>query len=140
MKLLEIFTDRNKRNMLVVSILVIVLAVAVYIQFIYEPPAVEGALRVVRCPDCDTQSVQRIKDISDTKDAHNKCHACGKMVGYAFKCEDCDREFSMVPVEKLPPEGVAKMRTMGKFTYALQMQKCPNCGSIRTRPISVPND
>jgi len=140
MKFIEIFTDRNKRNTLGIIVLAAILAATVYIQFFYKPDLSEGALRVVRCPDCDTQGVQKIKDLADPKDPNNKCHACGKLVGYAFKCEDCDKEFSMLPIERVPPEGVAKMRTMGKFQYALQVQKCPNCGSIRTRAVSVPNE
>ncbi|MFZ2656875.1 MAG: hypothetical protein WAX69_18220 [Victivallales bacterium] len=140
MRFFEIFTNRTKRNTIAVIVLAIVLAVTVYIQFFCQPALSEGALRVVRCPDCDAQAVHKVKDVGDPNDANNKCHACGRQVGYAFKCEDCDKEFSMVPIGKVPPDGLDKMKTMGKFQYALQEQKCPNCGSVRTHPISVPND
>ncbi len=53
--------------------------------------------------------------------------------------EERDFEFPVIPVDKPPAEEMAKMKTMGKFNYVLQSRKCPNCGSIRTTPISVEN-
>ena len=130
---------KNKRVMKIVmlGVLTIVLAVVVYIEFLSRTPPPEGALRIVKCSGCGDQVVKRIKDINDRRDPKCTCGKCGKPLGYAFKCEDCDFEFPVIPVDKPPAGEVAKMKTMGKFNYVLQMRKCPNCGSTRTNPISV---
>ncbi|MFA6292801.1 MAG: hypothetical protein WC637_13520 [Victivallales bacterium] len=130
---------KHKRVMKIVllGVLTVVLIVVVYIQFLSRTPAPEGALRVVKCSVCGDQVVKMIKDINDKSDTRCTCGKCGKPLGYAFKCDDCDFEFPVIPVDKPPAEEMAKMKTMGKFTYVLQMRKCPNCGSTRTTPMSV---
>jgi predicted RNA-binding Zn-ribbon protein involved in translation (DUF1610 family) len=130
---------KNKRaiNPVILAILTIVLGVVVYLQYFSGTPPPEGALRVVKCSGCGNKSVNQIKDINDRNDPRCICAKCRKPLGYAFKCDDCDFEFSVIPIDKPPAGEMAKMKTMGKFTYVLQMRKCPNCGSTRTTPVSV---
>ena len=130
---------KNKRVMkfAMLGVLSIVLIVVVYIQFLSRTPSPEGALRVVKCSACGDQVVKRIKDINDSRDSRTVCAKCSKPMGYAYKCNDCDFEFPVIPVDKPPAAEMAKMKTMGKFNYVLQMSKCPNCGSTRTTPMSV---
>ncbi len=131
---------KNKRfiSLAVLGILITVLGIVVYVQYFSRPAPPGGALRVVKCADCGDKSVKLImKDINDKQDPKCTCGKCGKKLGYAFKCDECDFEFPVIPVEKPSSVEISKMKTMGKFTYALQVQKCPNCGSIQTTAISV---
>ncbi len=135
-----IFSNWRNIKYLITAILAIVLVVTVYIQFLSVPRAEAGALRLLQCPECEHKAVKRVKDINDTNEPATHCEKCNKQVGYAYKCEDCDREFSVVPVDRPSPEDLAKLKTMAKFQYSLQMYKCPNCGSIRTHPMSLPEE
>ena len=132
---------KNKRvvNLVVLAILTIILGIVVYGKYFSSTPLPEGAFRVVKCSGCGDQSVKQIKDINDSRDPKCICGKCKKPLGYAFKCEDCDFEYPVIPVDKAPTAEILKMKTMGKFNYVLQTRKCPNCGSIRTTPISVEN-
>ena len=124
-------------SLALLGILTIVLGVVVYAQYFSRSAPPEGALRVVKCSACGEQNVKLIKDINDKHDPKCSCGKCGKKLGYAFKCDECDFEFPVIPVEKPSAVEISKMKTMSKFTYALQVQKCPNCGSIQTTAISV---
>jgi len=132
---------KSKRTIMpvILAILTIVFGLILYIDYFSLIPQPEGALRVVKCSGCGDKSVNQIKDINDRRNPKCTCVKCGKPLGYAFKCDDCDFEFPVIPVDKPPAEEMAKMKTMGKFAYVLQMRKCPNCGSTRTTPISVEN-
>jgi len=140
MKFSEIFKNWRVMRYYVLAILAVTFVVTVYMQFFYKPKQEEGALRLIQCQECEHKAVKRIKDIANPNEAATHCEKCGKQVGYAYKCEDCDREFSIIPILQASPENLVKLKTMGKFAYTREMYKCPNCGSVRTRPISVPND
>lgn len=135
--LLEFIKNKRVRNPVILAMLAIVLSVVVYKQYFSSTPAPEGALRVVKCSGCGDQTVKLIKDINDKRDPKCICAKCRKPLGYAFKCEDCDFEYSVIPDGKLSAEEISKLKTMGKFNYVMQGRKCPNCSSIRTRAISV---
>ena len=137
--LLQLIKNKRVVNLVILAILTIVLGVVVYVEYFSRTPPPEGAFRVVKCSGCGDQSVKQIKDISDRSDPKSICGKCKKPLGYAFKCGDCDFEYPVIPVDKPPVEEILKMKTMGKFNYVLQTRKCPNCGSIRTTPISVEN-
>ena len=130
---------KNKRviSIAVLGILIIVLGIVVYIQYFSRTAPPEGSLRVVKCSSCGEQGVKLIKDINDKHDPKCSCGKCGKKLGYAFKCDECDFEFAIIPDDKPLPDAISKMKTMGKFKYILQQRKCPNCGSIQTTAISV---
>ncbi len=140
MKIVEVFSNRRIRNYTIVSVLFAVLVITVYIQFFSAPPSNEGCLRYVECKECEHKAVKKIKDITDPNEKATHCEKCSKQVGFVFKCEDCDREFPVVPLDRPKPEDFAKMRTMGKFQFALEINKCPNCGSVRTHPMSIPEE
>ena len=135
--LLKLLKNKRVVNIAILAILTIVLAVVVYVEYFSRTPPPEGALRVVKCSGCNEQSVKMIKDINDRSDPKCTCGKCGKPLGYAFKCEDCDFEFPVIPVDKNTNGEFSKMKTMGKFNYVVQTRKCTNCGSTRTYPISV---
>lgn len=130
---------KNKRavKIVILGILTIVFGVVVYIEYFSRTPPPEGSLRVVKCSGCNEKSVNLIKDISDSHDPKCTCKKCGKPLGYAFKCEECEFEFPVIPIDKPPTGEMSKMKTMAKFNYVLQVRKCPNCGSTRTNAISV---
>ena len=121
----------------ILGALIIVLGVVVYVQYFSRTPPPEGALRIVKCAACGDRSVKLIKDINDRHDPKCVCGKCGKPVGYAFKCDNCDFEFPVIPEDKPFPEATSKMKTMGKFKHVLQLRKCLNCGSTQTHPMSV---
>jgi ribosomal protein S27E len=127
---------KNKRTvkLVILAILTLVLGVVVYIEYFSHTPPPEGAFRIVKCTGCGDQTVKQVKDINDPGCI---CGKCGKPLGYAFKCDVCDFEFPVIPVDKPPAGEMAKMKTMGKFNYVLKIRKCPNCGSTSTTPISV---
>ncbi len=135
--LLQLMKNKRVLKIVMLGVLTIVLIVVVYIQFLSRTPPPEGALRVVKCSVCGDQVVKMIKDINDRSDSRTVCGKCGKQIGYAYKCTDCDFEFSVIPVDKPPTGEMAKMKTMGKFNYVLQTSKCTNCGSTSTTPMSV---
>jgi ribosomal protein S27E len=126
--------NRGATRLAVLAVLTILLGVVVYIEYFSRTPPPEGAFRVVKCSGCGDQTVKQVKDINDPKCI---CGKCGKALGYAFKCDNCDFEFPVIPVDKPPAGEMTKMKTMGKFNYVLQIRKCPNCGSTSTTPISV---
>lgn len=135
--LLQMMKNKNAVKIVILSVLTIVLASIVYVDYFSRTPPPEGALRVVKCSGCGDQGVKMIKDINDRRDPKCICGKCKKPLGYAFKCDNCDFEYPVIPVEKPPAGEMAKMKTMAKFTYVLQERKCPNCGSVSTTPISV---
>ncbi|MFA6568865.1 MAG: hypothetical protein WCS96_11685 [Victivallales bacterium] len=135
--ILALVKNRRVISLAILAILAIVLGVVVYIQYFSRTPPPEGALRVVKCSSCGDQGVKLIKDINDRHDPRCTCGKCGKLLGYAFKCDECDFEFPVFPINKAPSGGMSKMKTMDTFNYVLQMRKCPNCGSTETTPISV---
>jgi hypothetical protein len=117
-------------------LLLIVWAVVLYVQFFSYNTPPEGALRMVMCYQCKVKYPEIIKDIADSDDPRCFCKKCGGRLGYAHKCEECQYEYSINPLLSIPPpEGTKK--TMGKFEYVLEMQKCPNCGSTKTGPICI---
>ena len=132
-----LFKNRRVINIIALAILTIVLCVVVYIQYFSATPPPEGAFRVVKCPGCGAQYEKMIKDINDSRDANSICSKCKKPLGYAYKCDDCDFEFPVIPAAKPSASEISKMKTMGKLKYVLQARKCPNCGSTSTVPISV---
>ncbi len=136
-KIFEFISNRNLRNRIILSLLVVIFCVVCYIQFFSGKAPEEGELRAVKCSECGHQAVKKIKDINDTHDPLTHCEKCGKSVGYAYKCENCDFEFSLIPAPIPPPKDIKKMKTMAKFEYALEGMKCPNCGSTQTHPILV---
>ena len=136
--ILKILRDKKKRDKILVVVLSIVLIITVYVNFFRHTHIPEGADRVVICNECGDKTVKLIKDIADDKEAGCKCGKCGGRYGYGFKCEDCSFEWALIPPNN--PPAVQKLKTMGKFQYALELQKCPNCSSTRTYPISVKNE
>ncbi len=126
----------RKNTISVLAIIIFILLVFLLIQFLVSDktePA--GSLDLVICPKCSEKFVVRIKDISDNSDRSNFCPKCGNRVAYIFKCDDCDYEFPLLPNSLPPPPD---LKTMGKFNYVLNQQKCPNCGSARTHQTPVP--
>jgi len=138
-KPIELITNRRIRNSIILGMLLIVLCWALYKQLFPGTKPEQGAIRVVKCTDeeCKHSAVKKIMDIGNKHDPNCVCEKCGKPVGYSFKCEDCDYEFAYIPVEVPPPKELKKLKTMGKFQFAQDLQKCPNCGSTRTYPMPV---
>lgn len=135
--ILQLIKSKRAINIVVLAVLSVILGAVIYIEYFSRTPPPEGALRVVKCSGCGDKCVNLIKDINDRRDPKCACVKCGKPLGYAFKCDDCDFEFPLIPLDKPSVEEIGKMKTMGKFNYVLQTRKCVNCGSIRTTPISV---
>ncbi|GEM_PF-2168815 len=136
-KLFEIVSNRKIRNAFFLTVLAIILCIVCYEEFFSGPAKDEGDMRVVKCAECGHLCVKKIKDINNPNDSINHCEKCGKQLGYAYKCENCDREFSIIPAPLPAPQDIKKMKTMAKFEYALEGMKCPNCGSTQTHPILV---
>ena len=134
---LRLIKNRNVINIAILGILAIIMVVVVYIVYFSHSPPPEGALRVVKCTGCGEKSVNLIKDINDSHDPKCICGKCGKPLGYAFKCEVCDFEYPVIPLDKQVAVEISKMKTMGKFKYVLQTRKCTNCSATSTNPMSV---
>lgn len=132
------FQKKKQRNYVLLAVLLTILAILVYIQFFLYADPPEGALRVVRCPQCREQFVRLIKtDVSDPNDPACKCPKCRVQLGYAYKCDTCDYEYTMMA--DIPAPKSKELKTMGKFQHILDQMKCPNCKSDKTHPISVKN-
>jgi ribosomal protein S27E len=137
--LLQLIKNKRKVNLVILAVLTLVLVVLVCAQYFSSTPQPEGAFRVVKCSGCGDQGVKQIIDVDDRSDPKCTCGKCGKALGYAFKCDNCDFEFPLIPIDRPSASEMSKMKTMGKFKYVLQTRKCPNCGSTSTTPISVEN-
>ena len=134
MQLLSILADRKKRKIVVLAVLFAILCAVVYLQFFCQEKIQEGALTVVICPECKDKSIKRIKDINDPAEVACNCNLCKGKLGYGWKCEDCNYEY---PIKDGFKASTRQMKTMAKFQLVLDHEKCPNCGSTRTHPISV---
>ncbi len=131
----EILKNRITRNYTILSLLVIMLFAILYFNFLRDSSDPEkGALRAVRCPVCHEQAVKQVVDINDKSEAACSCAKCGAQLCYSYKCSDCQYEFALVPQKIYKLTG---LKTMEKFHVVLETQKCPNCGSIRTEPMSI---
>ncbi|OGV50782.1 MAG: hypothetical protein A2017_12895 [Lentisphaerae bacterium GWF2_44_16] len=96
------------------------------IFFEQKQPA-QGALITTNCSKCGTIDRLRIADITKSK-----CGKCGSTLGYAMKCESCNKIFPYI----LPPLNNLKDKNaiMAKLEEA---RKCPACGS--TKVALLPN-
>jgi hypothetical protein len=134
MNLIARLKEKKRIKIIVLIVLFLILAVIIYFQLFHYTPPPEGALRMTMCPQCKEIIVKRIIDISDVNEKACLCEKCKVHLGYAYKCEDCQREFPVNPIFK--PMSEKAVKTMGKFKYITEQEKCPNCGSTRTRPIN----
>jgi len=135
MKLLSaILMDKKKRNIFILAILFMILGAVIYLQFFNQEKILEGALCVVICPECKEKTIKLIKDINDPNEAACNCDQCKGKLGYGWKCDDCNYEYAVRDDFKVSTKD---MKTMAKFQLVLDHEKCPNCGSTRTHPISV---
>ncbi len=125
----------NSWKWAIFSLLSLALASVVYLNFFRVAPEERGALRTLKCPKCRHVEEKVVVDISDPAETQCTCSECGERMGYLFKCEDCQYEFSLI--EKEPPKPEPGMKTMAKFHLALEARKCPNCGSTHTGPVPV---
>lgn len=120
--------QRKLTKICVLGGLVAILLIVLFIQFVTAPePPPEGARRVMVCPNCRHAEQQKVKEIGETY-----CPKCGTMMGYGWKCKECDFEYSVV---LMPIKGEVK----GEYLEASQkgQTRCPNCGSDRTRAMRL---
>lgn len=120
--------NKNIRDKLVLTILIIVLLCVIGIQYALSPSRPpRGAERILMCPECGQYEKQRITQLED-----NLCPVCDKQLGYAWKCRDCDFEF---PVVLLPLKGTFTKKELD--AYVTGIKSCPNCKSENTGALSV---
>ena len=127
--------NKKKRNLLILGILFAILGTVIYFQFFNQEKMQEGALCVVMCPECKEKTIKRIKDINDPNEVACNCDLCKGKLGYGWKCEDCSYEYALK--DDFKTSSVKGVKTMAKFQLVLEHEKCPNCASTRTHPISV---
>ncbi|MBN1865243.1 MAG: hypothetical protein JW808_10115 [Victivallales bacterium] len=129
----KIWHNPRLRNKAVLGVVLFVLAILlIYSLLTREPPPPEGAIRVVICEDCGETYATRIKDIDDPGDKRNKCRVCGGKLALAWKCRECKFEF---PENKIASDGKLD-NTMKKYQAVVNANRCPNCGSLATAPMS----
>jgi rubredoxin len=119
---LYIWSDAKRRNIAILSILIIVFGSILAYRLTHQPPiSPPGAKRVVICKKCRFVDVQRIVDINSGK---YKCVKCGAPVGIAWKCGSCKYEYYVLDMK---PDMKKMKNTMRKFEFVLRSRRCPNC-------------
>lgn len=122
--------NKKRRDITLLVILLGILLVILLVRILnYQSPE-EGSLRVVICGSCKHQMIKQIKDIDDPE---HICPECGGEIAYAWKCDACGYEYPLI----LPPIPTSQKKTMDKFKAVVEMQRCPNCGSTETHPLSI---
>lgn len=122
--------NKKKRDIALLIILFGILLGILLIRVLnYQRPE-EGSLRVVICGSCKHRMIKQIKDIDEPE---NVCPECGKKVAYGWKCDVCGYEYPLI-LQEIP---TLQKKTMDKFRAVLEMQRCPNCGSTETHPLSI---
>ncbi|NOY74286.1 MAG: hypothetical protein GXP32_00650 [Kiritimatiellaeota bacterium] len=130
---LYIWTDGKRRNIAIMSILILISGSILIYNLTHQPkPPPPGAIRVVICKKCKYVDLQRIIDISS---GIYKCRECGGPVGLAWKCGSCKYEYYILDSK---PD-LAKMKnTMQKFQFTTRTSRCPNCNEEKNvNPMTV---
>ena len=131
----KLWSNPTHRNRLILVVLVLVLLIVIIFQLVNRPvPPPEGALRGVICRKCGDCYATRIKDIRNSHDLRNKCRKCGGRLAIAWKCNECQFEYSKINDS---PRTRKKLKTMEKLRSVALSTRCPNCGSLATHPIAV---
>jgi len=132
-RLISLWRDRGRWNALVLGVLLVILAGAVGVRLLLRETVPAGALNRVVCVACGAQMDMVVDDIDDPKYICPQCRQ-GKLA-HLWKCEDCHFEYPLVP-RPIPRERVPE-KTMAKFRAAMEMQRCPNCGSLSTAAVAA---
>lgn len=122
----EVFANRKRRNIIILSVLIIVF-ILIIANLVNREKDFKRSRHII-CPECHFTGVvnfERIKDI--------RCPKCNSKVGYDWKCIDCEFEFPLVRREI--PQG--KMTKKQLAEYRKRESRCPKCGSMRTFPKKV---
>ena len=129
MDVMTVLKNKKQRNIIILSILTVLLTSILLYQLTHkELPPPPGAKRVVICTKCTKVDLQRVSDIKKAK-----CKFCGAPVVFAWKCEKCKYEFGL-DEKKL---ATGKKTTMERFQEVVNVERCPNCSSTDTRPMTI---
>jgi ribosomal protein S27E len=125
-KFLMLMRVRKTRNYIILAVLVFILLLIMAYRLLWSNKhKLPGALRAVKCLNCDFKQAVRAKDITKIK-----CKHCGSQCGLVYKCQNCDLEYSIRPILH---------RSSASRKVILDRQKrerqCPNCGSKNTKPL-----
>jgi DNA-directed RNA polymerase subunit RPC12/RpoP len=130
-KLLTFFMDSKKRNKIILALLLFILFIVLIDRATLlsqeKKKTSPGTLRAMMCVRCLNKEVRRVKELKKCR-----CSKCGGQLGFAYKCDVCDKEF---PVILKPIKGKTKHSEI-QFMLTVQKQ-CPNCNSQKTHPLSV---
>ena len=91
MAVFSILQKQSTRVIILAILVVILLGIIVYNMFNVENKEFE---RVLTCPECGRQIAVALPD---GKIGNQVCDKCRISLGYAWKCSDCDYEFSFTP-------------------------------------------
>lgn len=127
------WADKKKRNKYLLGILIAIWAIT-FLQMLNKifwqskDDGVVATMIVMMCPKCNAKENVPI----ETSTGSVRCKKCGTSMGLAYKCRDCQFEYSMTE----PPPSVSPKATPDKLVEAQRITKCPNCGSFQTGPAS----
>ena len=129
---IELWQNRERRNRWILAVLSLITACIIVKRILERGEDVAqpaGALTCVICVECQYRTNMLVHDINDPKYV---CHKCGGKLALAWKCDDCQFEYPLVP---RPPSDKKLLKTMAKFNAANDLCRCPNCGSTSTSAI-----
>jgi hypothetical protein len=121
-----------KRRALLIALGVVVLSGVGYYGFRFlrpaadgEPTVTSGAAMALICAACDVREDRRVQNIHDLR-----CRQCGGALGFAFHCNDCKKDFALVPAEKV--------RTLAELSSKPECTKCKSWNCTLLPPAAAP--
>lgn len=125
---LKFWNNKKARNLTILVILVIFMLISLQTCYskIYSDKPIEGSTRTYICPKCEYTGKMLFVEVGEIQ-----CPKCTTTVGFAWKCRNCQREFSVKPskITKL----MSKKQLINKKRSEGQ---CPNCQSFDTYPLA----
>lgn len=128
-----LWMDKKKRNKYLFVILLVIWAITFLHMmnniFWKKDDAAVATMVLMMCPECSNKENVPVETSTD----NIKCKKCGTVMGLAYKCRDCQFEYSLMG----GTPSVSPKATPDKLVEAQRATKCPNCGSFNTAPASL---
>jgi ribosomal protein S27AE len=129
------FSKGRIRNLLILGVVIVILLGILSYRVTSEPPKPpEGAKVVVICKSCKKRMIKRIVNIDNDSDKRNYCDKCGGRLAILWKCNECQFEF---PEPKLEVKQRKFKSKAERYDVVMKSQRCPNCGSILSHPVTL---